>query len=238
MDKRFDRTSLLIGDEKLQVLKDKKVAIFGIGGVGGYVVETLVRSGIEHFALFDADEVDITNLNRQIIALDSSIGQKKVQVMKNRMLDINPCVEVMIDDRFLYADDISFLHLEQYDYIVDAIDTISTKIALIVEADQKNVPIISSMGTGNKLNPSLLRIDDIYKTSICPLARVMRYELRKQGIKKLKVVYSIEKPISLTFQRENVLDNGKVKRYPGSFVAVPAVAGFLLASEVIKDLLN
>lgn len=238
MDNRFDRTTLLIGKDKLQILKGKKVAIFGIGGVGGYVVEALVRSGIEHFTLFDADEVEITNLNRQIIALESSIGQKKVQVMKKRMLDINPEVEVITDERFLYASDISSLHLEQYDYIVDAIDTISTKIALIVEASQKNIPIISSMGTGNKLNPSLLRIDDIYKTTMCPLAKVMRYELKKQGIKKLKVVYSTEKPITLTGSHEKDLDDGKVKRYPGSFIAVPAVAGFLLASEVIKDFFN
>ncbi len=238
MDKQFDRTALIYGEENVAKLSHKRVAIFGLGGVGGYVVEALIRSGIFYFDIFDADIVSVSNLNRQIIATYDTIGRKKVEVMKERMLSINNHAIINTFDGFILPDNISAISLNEYDYIVDAIDTISTKIALVLEAERLNIPIISCMGTGNKCDPSLLKVDDLFKTSICPLAKVMRHELKKRGVKKLKVVYSTETPIVPKGQHEMTLGNGTIKQYPGSVMMVPAVAGLMIATEVINDLLR
>ncbi len=228
MDNRFSRTQRLIGKDALNTLSQKRVAVFGIGGVGGYVVEGLVRSGIGHIDLFDSDTVDITNLNRQIIATDSTIGLDKVEAAKLRISSINPNTDVKCHKVFYDKDSAQDFDLTEYDYIVDAIDSVSSKIELIVNSKNANTPIISSMGTGNKLNAADLEVADIYKTSVCPLARVMRYELKKRGIKKLKVVYSKEIPITPA-------DN---ERTPASVAFVPAAAGMIIAGEVIKDLIK
>lgn len=195
MTEEFSRTALLLGENALQTLASKHVAIFGLGGVGGYVAEALVRSGIGRFDLIDHDKVSVSNLNRQIIATHSTVGRDKAEVMRERMLDINPGAEIAVHPCFFLpanADDFDF---GGYDYVVDAVDTVTAKIELVLRSQAAGVPIISSMGTGNKLSPAMLEVADIYKTSVCPLAKVMRRELRKRGVKKLKVVYSREEPI-------------------------------------------
>lgn len=239
----FSRTELLIGQAALEKLQNSRVAIFGVGGVGGYVCEALVRSGVGHFDLIDNDTVSLTNINRQIIALHSTIGKLKVDVMKKRMLDINPDVDVSVHPCFYLPETADQFDFSNYDYVVDAIDTVTGKIEIIVQADAHQVPVISSMGAGNKLNPAMMEVSDIYKTSVCPLARVMRRELKKRHIKHCKVVYSKEKAIqpsqaSLEKYGADSEENFTKKSIPGSTAFVPSVAGLILASEVIKDLIT
>lgn len=239
----FSRTELLIGQAALEKLQNSRVAIFGVGGVGGYVCEALVRSGVGHFDLIDNDTVSLTNINRQIIALHSTIGKLKVDVMKERMLDINPDVDVSVHPCFYLPETADQFDFSNYDYVVDAIDTVTGKIEIIVQANAHQVPVISSMGAGNKLNPAMMEVSDIYKTSVCPLARVMRRELKKRHIKHCKVVYSKEKAIqpsqaSLEKYVADSEENFTKKSIPGSTAFVPSVAGLILASEVIKDLIT
>ena len=239
----FSRTELLIGQAALEKIQNSRVAIFGVGGVGGYVCEALVRSGVGHFDLIDNDTVSLTNINRQIIALHSTIGKLKVDVMKERMLDINPDVDVSVHPCFYLPETADQFDFSNYDYVVDAIDTVTGKIEIIVQADAHQVPVISSMGAGNKLNPAMMEVSDIYKTSVCPLARVMRRELKKRHIKHCKVVYSKEKAIqpsqaSLEKYGADSEENFTKKSIPGSTAFVPSVAGLILASEVIKDLIT
>ncbi|MBQ4509234.1 MAG: tRNA threonylcarbamoyladenosine dehydratase [Clostridia bacterium] len=229
----FSRTEMLLGKESLEKLKNKKVIVFGIGGVGGYVCEALARTGICKIDLVDNDTVSESNINRQIIALHSTVGRYKTEVMKERMLDINPQIEVNIFNTFYTPETSSQFDFSKYDYVVDAIDTVSGKIELVLQADKCGTPIISSMGTGNKLNPCDFKVADIYKTSVCPLARVMRAELKKRGVKKLKVVYSEETPISHTNPNK---ENGRY--IPASCAFTPSVAGLIIASEIIKDLIK
>lgn len=224
MDNRFSRTEPLIGKEAIKKLNKSKVAVFGIGGVGSYVVEGLARAGIGNFILVDKDEVDITNINRQIIATTKTVGKPKVEVSKERILEINPEAKVKIYQEFFMPETEGILD-DSIDYIVDAVDTVTAKIELVVRANKLNIPIISSMGTGNKLDPTAFEVADIYKTSVCPLAKVMRKELKARGVKKLKVVYSKEEPIK---QEE--------RGVPASISFVPSVAGLIIAGEVIKDL--
>lgn len=230
---RYARTALLIGEDGVEKLKKARVAVFGIGGVGGYVVEALARSGVGALDLIDKDVVSKSNINRQIIALQSTVGQKKTEVAKNRVKDINPDVQVTTHDIFYLPETADCLDFSLYDYVVDAIDTVSGKIELIVRAKAANIPVISSMGTGNKLDATKFEVADITKTSVCPLARVMRRELKKRGIEHVKVVYSKEEPI-----KTGVLDNESSKAVPGSISFVPSVAGLILAGEVIKDLIG
>ena len=229
MLEQFSRTELIIGKEGLEKLNKSKVAVFGIGGVGSFVVEGLARAGIQNFILVDKDVVDITNLNRQNIALNSTIGTPKVEVAKNRILDINPNAKVETIQEF-FAPESKDLLGKEVDYIVDCVDTVTAKIELILRAQKKDIPIISCMGTGNKLDPTKFEVTDIYKTSVCPLAKVMRKELRERGVKKLKVVYSKEEPIKQEIKPD--------KQVPGSISFVPSVAGLIIAGEVIKDLIK
>lgn len=224
----FKRTEILFGTEAMERLKQARVAVFGIGGVGGYVVEALARSGIGALDLIDYDSVSITNLNRQIIATHHTIGQKKVEVMKERISSIHPTCIVRTYPCFYLPENKDSFDFSQYSYIVDAVDTVTAKIQLVLEAKEKQIPIISSMGTGNKRNPEQLEVADIYETSVCPLARVMRRELKKRGIDKLKVVYSKEKPMK---PLEDISS-------PGSTSFVPPAAGLIIASEVVKDLIK
>lgn len=226
---QFSRTELLIGKKGIEKLQKSKVAVFGIGGVGSFVVEGLVRAGVKNFTLVDKDTVDITNLNRQIIATQNTIGKPKVEVARERILEINPNANVEIYQEFFMPNSEEIID-NTVDYIVDAVDTVTAKIELVVRANKLNIPIISSMGTGNKLDPTKFEVTDIYKTSVCPLAKVMRKELRTRGIKKLKVVYSKEEPIKL--------NKAEQKQVPGSISFVPSVAGLIIAGEVIKDLVN
>lgn len=246
---QFSRTELLIGKEGIEKLNKAKVAVFGIGGVGSYVVEGLVRAGVQNFILVDDDKVCLTNLNRQIIATRSTIGKPKVEVAKERILDINPKANVEIYQEFFMPDSKEILD-DSVDYIVDSIDTVTAKIELVMRANKLNIPIISSMGTGNKLDPTRLEVSDIYKTSVCPLAKVMRKELKQRGIKKLKVVYSKEDPIKPQETEEISCKNHCVcppgtkrkctakNQVPGSISFVPSVAGLIIAGEVIKDLIK
>ncbi|SHJ69791.1 tRNA threonylcarbamoyladenosine dehydratase [Paramaledivibacter caminithermalis] len=244
----FSRTELLIGKEGLDKLSNKTVAIFGIGGVGTFVVEGLARSGIGKFILVDDDDICLTNINRQIHALRSTVGRAKVEVMKERILDINPKAEVITHKILYTAQTAEKLLKNSYDYVVDAIDMVSSKLDLIERCYKKNIPIMSSMGAGNKLDPTRFEVDDIYNTSICPLAKVMRKELRKRGVERLKVVYSKEVPIKPMESTSNcktdcICTNKErtctVRRQiPGSVAFVPSVAGLIIASEVIKDLLK
>lgn len=229
----FSRFELLVGKDCICQLNQKHVIVFGVGGVGGYVVEALVRSGIGHITIVDNDTVSLSNLNRQIIATQDTIGKKKVEVMKERILSIHPDCDVHTLEMFYLPENADDIDLTQYDYVVDAIDTITSKIELAMRCDQK-VPLISSMGTGNKMNPAMLEVSDIYKTSVCPLAKVMRRELKKRGIQQLKVVYSKEEPLKPQVSNEQT--NKRV--IPGSTSFVPSSAGLLIASEVIKDLLK
>ena len=245
---QFSRTQLLLGQEAMEKLKSKRVAVFGIGGVGGYVCEALVRSGIGAFDLIDDDKVCLTNLNRQIIATRKTVGKYKVEVMKERMLDINPDVDVRLHQCFFLPENADQFPFEEYDYVVDAIDTVTGKIEIIMRAQKLKIPVISAMGAGNKLDASRFQVTDIYKTKMCPLARVMRYELKKRGVKKLKVVYSDEKPIrpyedmSISCRTNCICPPGAQHKcterrdIPGSTAFVPAVAGLLIAGEIVKDL--
>lgn len=230
---QFSRTELLIGKESVQKLKHAKVAVFGIGGVGSYVVEGLVRAGIGKFVLIDKDVISLTNLNRQIIATTKTIGKPKVEVAKERILEINPNANVEIYQEFFMPDSKNIID-NSITYIVDSVDTVTAKIELVLRAKKYKIPIISSMGTGNKLDPTKFEISDIYKTSVCPLAKVMRKELKKRGIEKLKVVYSKEEPINPCLNCE--FENNKM--VPGSISFVPSVAGLIIASEVIQDLIS
>ena len=229
----FSRFELLVGEDNIQKLNQAHVIVFGVGGVGGYVVEALVRSGIGQITIVDNDVVSLSNLNRQIIATQETIGQKKVDVMKKRILSIHPECDVTTLDMFYLPETANQIDLSQYDYVVDAIDTITSKIELAVRCDQK-IPLISSMGTGNKMNPALLQVSDIYKTSVCPLAKVMRRELKKRRVKHLKVVYSQELPMK-PYASDEITHKRVI---PGSTSFVPSSAGLLIASEVIKDLLK
>lgn len=242
----FDRTSLLIGDRALGILKSKRVAVFGLGGVGGHVLEALVRGGIGELDLFDGDTVQASNLNRQIVATHKTIGRYKVDVAKERAEDINPKIKVRAHRLFYSAENseaenASRVDLSVYDYIVDAIDTVTGKILLIERAEKAGVPIISSMGAGNKMDPTAFLVDDIYKTSVCPLAKIMRKELKSKGIKGLKVVYSKEMPINtfdITGESGEREYGQKSKRVTGSNSFVPPACGLVIASEVIKDLIE
>ena len=223
MKEQFERTSLLIGEEAINKLNNSKVLIFGVGGVGGYVAEALARTGVGSITIVDKDTVSESNINRQIIALHSTVGRDKVDVLKERMVDINPDIQVDARKCFFLPDNAHEFDFAQYDYIVDAVDTVTAKLQIIVQAKEAEVPVISAMGAGNKVHPEMFEIADIYKTEMCPLAKVMRRELKNRGIKKLKVVYSKEKPVY----------KGDV---PGSIAFSPSVAGLLMASEVVRDL--
>lgn len=240
MKNQFARTELLIGNSGIEKLKSAKVAIFGIGGVGSYVVEALVRAGVGKFILVDNDEVDITNLNRQIIATRKTLERPKVEVCKERILEINPDAKVEIHQEFFMPESRDILD-NTVTYIVDSVDTVTAKIELVMRANKLNIPIISSMGTGNKIDPTRFEVTDIYKTSVCPLAKVMRKELKERGIKHLKVVYSKEEPIQIKIGAENTneeeTDENKKKQVPGSISFVPSVAGLIIAGEVIKDII-
>lgn len=241
MYNQFSRTELLIGKDGMNRLNKARVAVFGVGGVGGYTVEALARSGIGTLDLVDNDQVALTNLNRQIIATHSTIGQDKVDVAKRRILDINPDAKVNIHKTFYLPENADQFDFTQYDYVVDAIDTVSGKIGLILQAKEAKVPIISSMGAGNKLDPTAFKVADIYATKVCPLAKVMRRELKKRGIERLKVVYSEEEPIVSQVDIEEACreecEGTKRRQLPGSNAFVPSVVGLIIAGEVIKDLI-
>ncbi len=242
MLEQFTRTEILLGKEAMERLARCRVAVFGIGGVGGHVCEALARSGIGAFDLIDSDKVCMSNINRQIIATTKTVGQYKVDVMKERMLDINPEVVVNTHKCFFLPENASDFPFEEYDYVVDAIDTVTAKIELVLQCQKIGVPIISSMGAGNKLDGSAFRVADIYKTQTDPLARVMRRELKKRGVKNLKVVYSEEMPIqpgadSTDSTGKETPQPGR-RSIPGSTAFVPSVAGLIIAGEVIKDLAN
>lgn len=231
----LSRTEKIIGTESIEKLKKSKVVILGVGGVGGFASEAVARSGVGSIVLVDKDEVDITNINRQIIATNSTIGKPKVEVMKNRILDINPSCQVTTYKVFIEESNISEIIDKDTDYVVDAIDTISSKISVILWCNENNIRIISSMGMGNKLEPTQIKVSDIFKTKACPLAKVMRSELKKRRIKKLKVVYSEEQPIKPMLNPEEVNIR---KKSPGSIAFVPSVGGLVIASEVVKDIIN
>lgn len=233
MTEKFLRTRMLIGEEKFNNLKNKNIAVFGIGGVGSYVCEALVRCGIEKFSLFDSDTVSVSNINRQIIATEKTVGMPKVEVMAKRMREINSEVKIEENQVFFGKENANNYDFSKFDYIVDAIDTVTSKLLLIEKAKENDVKIISSMGTGNKLDPLKFEITDIYKTSVCPLAKVMRYELKKRGIKKLKVLYSKEIPQKPLFEDEN--DTSK-RQTPASISFVPSVAGLAIAGEIVREL--
>ena len=245
---QFSRTQLLLGVEAMEKLKGARVAVFGIGGVGGYVCEGLVRSGVGAFDLVDDDKVCLTNLNRQIIATRKTVGKYKVDVMRERMLEINPDCDVRVRKCFYLPETAAEFNFSDYDYVVDAVDTVTAKVTLVLEAQKAGVPIISCMGAGNKLDPSRFRVADIYKTQGCPLARVMRTALRKRGVKKLKVVYSDEIPtrpiedMSISCRSHCICPPGAKHKcterrdIPGSTAFVPSVAGLIIAGEVVKDL--
>lgn len=248
MSAQFSRTELLLGKEAMEKLAGARIAVFGIGGVGGYVCEALVRSGVGAFDLIDDDKVCLTNLNRQIIATQKTVGKYKTEVMKERILEINPDADVRIHNCFFLPENADEFPFEEYDYVVDAVDTVTAKIALVMQSQAKNVPVISSMGAGNKLDGSQFAVADIYKTRMCPLAKVMRRELKKRGVKNLKVVYSEEKPIRRSENLPAICETNSIcpskeertgagrRAIPGSVAFVPSVAGLILAGEVVKDL--
>ena len=235
MEKEFIRTKMLIGKDGLEKLSKVKIAVFGIGGVGSYVVEGLARAGIQNFVLVDNDKVILSNLNRQIIATTKTLGEYKVDVAKRRILEINPDAKVETFKEFFLPETKGIID-DTIDYIVDCVDTVTAKIELVIRANKLNIPIISSMGTGNKLDPTKFEVTDIYNTSVCPLAKVMRKELRLRGIKDLKVVYSKEEPIKIN-RVENCNNNHK-KQAPGSISFVPSVAGLIISGEVVKDIIK
>ena len=238
MQNQFSRTEILLGAAALEKLNKSRVIIFGIGGVGGYVAEALARSGVGKIDIIDKDTVSLTNINRQIIALHSTIGKAKVEVMKERILDINPDCQVKTFQCFYLPETKNLFDFKNYDYVVDAVDTVTAKIQLIVEAKEAGVPIISSMGAGNKLDPTRFELADISETSVCPLARVMRQECKKRGIKGVKVLYSKEKPVTskLSESEKKSAEQKGNGLAPGSIAFVPSVAGLIIAGEVIKDL--
>ena len=245
---QFSRTQLLIGADAIKKLSESRVAVFGIGGVGGYVCEALVRSGIGHFDLVDDDKVCLTNLNRQILATRKTVGKYKAEVMAERMLEINPEADIRIYKCFFLPENADDFPFDEYDYVIDAVDTVTAKLELIMRCKEKNVPVISAMGAGNKLDAGRMKIADIYETSVCPLARVMRHELRKRGVRSLKVVYSDEQPIrpledmSISCRSHCICPPGAQHKcterrdIPGSTAFVPAVAGLLIAGEVVRDI--
>lgn len=235
MDQRFSRTERIFGTDGMDRLRNSCVAVFGVGGVGSYIAEGLARSGVGHIHLIDSDDVDITNLNRQLEALSDTVGQPKVGAMKERILQINPECDVVVHNCFFLPENSGEFDFTQYDYVADAVDTVTAKIELVMKAQREGVPIISSMGTGNKLCPAMLEVSDIYKTSVCPLARVMRQELKKRGVRKLKVVYSKEEPIKAMASDE---ENAHRRNIPASAVFVPGTAGLIIASEIVKDILK
>ncbi|MCI8874818.1 MAG: tRNA threonylcarbamoyladenosine dehydratase [Lachnospiraceae bacterium] len=228
---QFSRSQLLLGKDNMKKLSDAKVAVFGIGGVGGYTAEALARTGIGSFVLIDDDKVCLTNINRQIIATKKTVGQYKVNVMRERILEINPDAKVEVRKCFYLPENAHEFDFREYSYVVDAVDTVTAKLQIIVQAKECNVPVISCMGAGNKLDPTKFQVADIYETSICPLAKVMRRECRKRGISRLKVVYSTEQPIKP--QKDSQI---KERSVPGSVAFVPSVAGLIAAGEVVKDL--
>ena len=249
MSERFTRTEMLLGKEAMSILAKSKVIVFGLGGVGGYTVEALARSGVGNLTLVDNDVISESNINRQIIALEQNVGKYKTDVCAERVLSINPDINVTKKQMFFLPENAQNIDFTEFDYIVDAIDTVSAKICLAETASRLGISIISSMGTGNKLNPTMLEVADIYSTSVCPLARVMRTELRKRGIKSLKVVYSKEPPISpkavqAIQDSSNAQlvgedsDKQRKRSIPGSTAFVPPAAGLIIASEVIKDLIS
>lgn len=236
MQNQFSRTRLLLGDEAMEKLSNSRVAVFGIGGVGGHTAEALARSGIGALDIIDNDKVSVSNINRQIYATLDTVGMLKVDAAKERIMAINPEIKLTCRNTFYMPETSDEFDFSEYDYVVDAIDTVTGKIELIVNANKTNTPIISSMGAGNKLDPTAFEVTDIYKTSVCPLARVMRYELKKRNIKNLKVVYSKEKAIKpLEIFEENEVSKRQI---PGSTAFVPSVAGLIIAGEVIKDLIK
>lgn len=243
MPDQFSRTRLLLGAEGMERLHDKKVAVFGIGGVGGYVCEALVRSGIGAFDLIDDDKVCLTNLNRQIIATRATIGKYKTEVMRDRMLEINPDARIDVHKCFFLPENADEFPFHEYDYVVDAVDTVTAKIELILRAQREGIPVISAMGAGNKLDAGRLRVADIYETRVCPLARIMRRELKKRNVKSQKVVYSDEQPVrpvedasAGSSPPEEQQEHTGRRDIPGSTAFVPAVAGLLIAGEIVKDL--
>ena len=247
---QFSRTQLLLGKDNMDRLAEAKVAIFGIGGVGGYVAEALARSGVGSFVLVDDDKVCLTNLNRQIIATRKTVGKYKAEVMRDRILEINPDAEVEVRKCFYLPENADEFDFNEYSYVVDAVDTVTAKLEIIMRAKECGVPVISSMGAGNKLDPTKFQVADIYKTSMCPLAKVMRRELKKRGVKKLKVVYSTEKPtrplddMSVSCRTNCICPPGAEHKcterrdIPGSVAFVPSVAGLIIAGEVVKDLIR
>ena len=248
MQEQFSRTKNLLGEEAMDRLAKARVAVFGIGGVGGYTVEALVRSGVGAIDLIDSDTVALSNLNRQIIATHKTIGRDKVEVMKERILEINPQAKVTVHKCFYLPETKDQFDFSQYSYVVDAVDTVTAKIDIILKAKEAGVPVISCMGAGNKKDPTRLKVDDIYRTTMCPLAKVMRRELRKRNVKKLKVVYSTEKPtrpledMSISC-RANCICPSDTKHkcthrrdIPGSLAFVPSVAGLMMAAEIVKDI--
>lgn len=234
MNEKFSRTEMLIGNDGMKKLNDAKVAVFGLGGVGGFVCEGLARSGVGKFILVDFDKIDESNINRQLLATVKTIGKDKVDLMRERILEINPDANVEIYKEFYMADSQNNIITEDLSYVVDCVDTIMAKIAIICKCDEINVPVISSMGTGNKLDPTMFEVADIYETSVCPLARIMKKDLKKRNIEKLKVVYSKEQPINTN----DCAINQKNSKYKvkGSTSFVPSVAGLIIAGEVIKDI--
>ena len=250
MQNQFSRSELLIGKEGIEKLHKSRVAIFGIGGVGGYTVDALVRSGVEQIDLIDDDKVCLTNLNRQLIATRKTIGKDKVDIMRERILEINPKVTVNVYKTFFLPENADTFPFEEYDYVVDAVDTVTAKISLVMKCQEMNIPIISCMGAGNKMDASAFKVADIYKTKVCPLAKVMRRELKKRGVKKLKVVYSEEIPtrpiedMAISCRTNCICPPGAEHKcterrdIPGSVAFVPSVAGLIIAGEVVKDLIR
>ncbi len=234
MVNEFSRSELLLGKEAMNILKNSRVAVFGIGGVGGYTAEALARSGLGALDLIDNDRISVTNINRQIIATHSSLGMYKVDAAKERILDINPECKVETYKTFFLPENSNEFDFSKYDYVVDAIDTVKGKIEIVKSAQNAGVPVISSMGAGNKIEASAFEVADIFKTSVCPLAKVMRKLCKENGIKKLKVVYSKEKPITPAESEENI----KKRQVPGSLAFVPSAAGLIIAGEVVKDLVR
>lgn len=238
MASEFSRLELLIGSEGLKKLKNARVAVFGVGGVGSYAVEALARSGIGAIDLIDDDEVSVSNINRQLIALRSTVGRAKVEVAAERIADINPECRVRTYRTFYTPETAGEFDFAQYDYVIDAIDTVSGKIAIAVQGEKSGTPVISAMGAGNKLDPTAFEVTDIYKTSVCPLARVMRRELKKRGVKRLKVVYSREEAITPLAADDEENTAHKKRQTPGSAAFVPSAAGLILAGEVVKDIIG
>ena len=244
MNREFTRSALLMGEAAVEKLQKSRVAIFGVGGVGGYVCEALVRSGVGAFDLIDKDVVDVTNINRQIIATHSTVGRPKVEVMRERMLDINPEVLINARECFFLPENATDFDFTNYDFVVDCVDTVTAKIQIIMQAKEAGVPVISSMGAGNKMDASRFKVADIYKTNVDPLARVMRRELKKRGVRKLTVVYSDEEPMtpindSNSGEADAVSQSvGRVKQTPGSVAFVPGAAGLIIAGEVVRQLIS